>query len=86
MKSVVMIVAAALLGSCTMKKQEAPPLAGPSEFGVSVSVSASPDILTQDGASQSLITIRALDPNSQPVRNLSLRAEIQVNALPLGAV
>lgn len=62
-----------------MKKQEAPPLTGPSEFGTSITVSVVPDVIFQDGASQSLITITARDPNGQPIRNLSLRAEISVN-------
>lgn len=75
---VVTIAAAALLAGCTMKKQEAPPLAGPSEFGLSIGVAATPDVIYQDGASQSLVTITARDPNNQPVRNVSLRAEIMV--------
>lgn len=77
------VVSAALLASCTMKKQEAPPLSGPSEFGTSVSVTVSPDILTQDGASQSLVTVTAMNADGQPLRNLSLRAEIQVNFQPV---
>ena len=73
------MVASALLASCTMKKQEAPPLAGPSEFGTSISLAVVPDVIFQDGASQSLITATARGPNGEPVRNLSLRAEIAVN-------
>ena len=64
-----------------MEKQEAPALSGPSEFGTSISVSVSPDILTQDGASQSMIVVTARDPNSAPLRNLSLRAEIVVDGV-----
>ena len=40
-----------------------------------------PDVVTQDGASQSLVTITARDTNGQPLRNLSLRAEIAVNGV-----
>jgi PKD repeat protein len=65
--------------ACTTKKQEAPPLTGPSEFGTSISVSITPDVITQDGASQSLITITARDPNGQPLRNVSLRVETLLN-------
>ena len=78
-KSVVTMVAAALVASCTMKKQETPPLSGPSEFGTSIAVSATPDVIFQDGASQSLVAVTARDPNGQGVRNLSLRVEISVN-------
>lgn len=74
----VLVVAAATLAGCTMKKQEAPELTGPSEFGTSIVVSITPDVLQQDGASQSSITITARDPNGQPVRNLPLRVEIRV--------
>ena len=44
---------------CTLKEQEAPPLSGPSEFAKSITVSVSPDILSQDGSSQSRITVSA---------------------------
>jgi PKD repeat protein len=64
---------------CTMKNQEAPPLMGPSEFATSITITVSPDVLTQDGASQSLVTITARDENGNPLRNLSLRAETFVN-------
>lgn len=70
--------AALLLGACTVKKQEAPSLTGPSELSLAISINVSPDVLAQDGASQSLVTITARDSNGQPLRNLSLRAEIAV--------
>ena len=47
------------LAGCTMHEQEAPPLSGPSEYGTSIAISIAPDVLTQDGASQSLITVTA---------------------------
>jgi large repetitive protein len=76
-----MALCVAVAGACTMKSQEAPALTGPSEFGTSVTVSVSPDVLTQDGASQSLVTITARDPNGAPLRSLSLRAEIAVEGV-----
>jgi PKD repeat protein len=74
-------IAAAAGAGCTVDKQDAPELSGPSELGTSVTLSASPDTLRQDGASQSQITIQALDGNGQPVRNLPIRLEIAVNGL-----
>jgi PKD repeat protein len=65
--------------ACTMKSQEAPDLAGPSEFAQSITVSASPDVLSQDGASQSVISVVARGPNGEPLRNVSMRAEVQVD-------
>jgi PKD repeat protein len=74
-------LAAALMtaSACTMKDQKAPPLTGPSEFGTSITIQITPDVITQDGASQALITITARDANGQPVRNLALRADTFVN-------
>lgn len=73
-----LLAAAVGLNACTMKSQEAPPLAGPSEFGTSITITVSPDLLTQDGASQSVVTITARDSNGNALRNVSLRAEIAV--------
>jgi PKD repeat protein len=64
--------------SCTMKSQEAPPLTGPSEFGTSVGVQVTPDVLQLDGASQSVVVVHVLDSASQPLRNVPLRADIVV--------
>jgi len=57
------LVAAVALGAsaCTVKKTEAPALTGPSELGLSLTVSATPDILTQDGSSQATVTVVARD-------------------------
>jgi PKD repeat protein len=74
------VVVAALTG-CTMKNQDAPPLTGPSGLGTTVSLSVSPDVLPQDGASQSIVTIRAFDSNGNPLRNLSLSTEIRVGGV-----
>jgi PKD repeat protein len=78
-KSTILAVCAAFAAtSCTLKNADAPPLAGPSEFGTSVTLSAAPDVLQTDGGSQSLVTISVFDANGQPLRNLSLRAETRV--------
>lgn len=76
-----LLLLAAVLGmaGCALDSQGAPPLAGPSELGLSITVTASPDIITQDGASQALIEVIARDQFSQPVRGLTLRADITVN-------
>lgn len=69
-----------LAAGCTLHKQDpTPSLTGPSGLGTTITVAVSPDVLTQDGASQSLVSITALDSTGQPIRNLSLRADITVN-------
>jgi len=75
------LVAALAMAGCTMKSQEAPPLTGPSEFGTSITIAVSPDVLQTDGGSQSLVTITARGTDGQPLRNVSLRAEIQVDGM-----
>jgi PKD repeat protein len=75
------IVTMVAMSACTTKSQEAPPLTGPSELGQSVAVAANPDSIPQDGASQSFVTVTVRDPNGQPMRNVTLRAEIVVNGV-----
>ena len=63
------LVAAITAAGCT-NKTEAPPPTGPSELGLSVIVTASPDILDLDGLSQSQVTITARGPDGSPVRDV----------------
>lgn len=70
---------ALLAASCTMKNQEAPPLTGPSEFGTSVTVQVTPDVLQLDGASQAVVTVTVFDSAGKPMANVPLRADIIVN-------
>ncbi|MBI2834810.1 MAG: PKD domain-containing protein, partial [Acidobacteria bacterium] len=78
----VAIVATMAVSGCTIKKSDAPALTGPSELGTSISIFANPDVLAQDGASQSQIVVQARDANGQAIRDLGLRAEIWVNGIP----
>jgi PKD repeat protein len=73
-------IAATSLG-CTMKSQDTPPLTGPSELGVSVSLRTQPEILVQDGSSQSLVTITARDSNGKPKKDQSILSEIFVGGI-----
>lgn len=69
---------AAALSACTVHKTEVPSLSGPSGLGTNISLTVSPDVLTQDGLSQSLVTVTALDSNGQPKANVQFRADIAV--------
>jgi PKD repeat protein len=70
-------VAALLASGCTMKQAPTQSLTGPSELGTSISVTASPDVLTQDGGSQSLVTVTVRDSNGQPAKPTQMRVEIE---------
>ena len=72
----------AVAAACTMKKQEAPGLSGPSEFATSITIAVTPDTITQDGASQSIVTVTARGPNGEAMPNVPLRAEIRVDNIP----
>ena len=76
-------VMTALAAGCTVKKQEAPPLVGPSELALSLSLHITPDVLEQDGASQSLVRVTARNKDGAPVPNQPLRTEIWVGGQPV---
>jgi PKD repeat protein len=63
--------------ACTVKDTPAPPLTGPSGLALSISVTAIPDSILQDGASQTAIQIEAIGPDGRPVRGLTLRVEVE---------
>src|SRR5262245_21330788 len=77
---------AVLASGCTVHKQETPDLAGPSELGTAISIQASPDTLTQDGASQSVVTISARDNNGAPLRSLTVRTDVATGGQVTDAV
>jgi PKD repeat protein len=70
---VALVVSAMTMGACTLDSAAPPALNGPSEFTLSIAVSASPEVLRQDGASQSVITATARDEAGRPVPNVELR-------------
>jgi PKD repeat protein len=72
---IAVVAAGLLVSACTVKKTERPQLTGPSELALSLALSASPDILTQDGSSQSHVVILARDQNGLAVKGLPLHVE-----------
>jgi PKD repeat protein len=68
-----------LLSACTMGNQEAPPLTGPSEFATSVTIAVTPDVLTQDGASQASILVTARNSSGAPLPGVTMRIETLVD-------
>ena len=74
-----LLVALATAVACGVSQQTTPNLAGPSEFALSVSVTALPDTINQDGGSQSSVQVVAHDANGQPKSGQSFRLDILVN-------
>jgi PKD repeat protein len=70
---------ALVAAACTMKKQEAPPLSGPSEFGLSITIEVRPDVMALDGASVATVTVTARDAAGQPKGGQQVRLETIVN-------
>lgn len=78
LRAITFLAAAAALTACSVKETSAPALAGPSEMGLSLTIQASPDVLTQDGSSQSQVVVLARDGGGLPVKNITLRVDIAV--------
>jgi len=72
---------AATAAGCTTKSQDTPALTGPSELGLSITLRTQPEILVQDGSSQSLITITARDSNGKAKDGVSVMAGIFVGGV-----
>jgi PKD repeat protein len=81
-QSIVAVVCASLaFAACTVKKTEQPPLSGPSEFALSLSMSATPDAISYDGGSQSAIRIAARGPDGRGIASLTMRVDTVVNGV-----
>jgi PKD repeat protein len=74
------LAAVALASSCTLQDVEPSSPTGPSTLGLSLNVTASPDILPEDGASQSVIRVVARGPNGQGVPNVPLRIDTVIGS------
>ena len=65
----------AFSAACTMGDTKAPPLTGPSELSLALAVTATPDLIAANGASQSVIGIVARDAFGQAKGNVQLRID-----------
>ncbi len=69
----VALIAAGAAAGCTTSDQEAPALSGPSEFGQSISVTATPDRLSQDGVSQARVEATVRDAGGKPTPGVAVQ-------------
>jgi PKD domain-containing protein len=65
----------ALSAACTLESQNAPDPIGPSELSMSLALTATPDLIAANGASQSVIGIVTRDAYGQPLPNVQLRVD-----------
>lgn len=80
--TVIAVGTMALTAACSLEDQKAPELTGPSELGLSLVITAAPDLIAANGASQSRITVLARDANGQPAPNVELRVDtVDANGL-----
>jgi PKD repeat protein len=77
----VALASVVLSAACSTSQTTAPPLAGPSEFALSLRMTATPDSLSQDGASQSSIQVQAFGPNGNTLAGIPLRVDMGVNGV-----
>jgi PKD repeat protein len=70
-----------MIGGCSLDDASAPPLAGPSDFGVGVSIVASPDQLPRDGSSQSVVTVTVRDASGKPISGKLLNVSTSLGTL-----
>ena len=75
------LVSGLLVTGCSLENGEAPAVIGPSEFGLSVTLTASPDQLPRDGTSQSIVTVTVRDEASRPVAGRRLIASATAGSL-----
>jgi PKD repeat protein len=77
--SLVAVAGAALAAACTVHQTETPPLSGPSTLAQSLQLSATPDSISLDGASQASVAVTAMGPTGAPTSGVALRLDMMHN-------
>ena len=78
------LLAAAVVSACGIDKQTAPSPIGPAEYGLSVTLTASPDQLPRDGSAISVVTVSVRDASGNPVAGQRVNLSLPTSA-PAGA-
>lgn len=74
------------VSACSVSKQEAPSLAGPSGFALSLTVSAAPQVLPRDGSSMATIHMVVREANGDPKSKQRLRVLATAGSLNVSEV
>ena len=75
------LMAFVTLAMACVHQDKVPSLTGPSEFGQGVAITATPDSISQDGASQSAIVVFVRGPNGESLSGVALRLDIMVGGV-----
>lgn len=70
-----------ILAGCSLEEPSAPTFTGPSEFALSVALSATPDQLPRDGSSQSIVTVVVRNDAGRPVSGQRLAVTSNVGTV-----
>lgn len=65
------------MNGCGLDEVEMPGLIGPAEAGLSLDLKATPDTISADGVSQSVVRITARDENGRPAPNRQLSVQLK---------
>ena len=84
-KRLLLVACLAAFGGCTVDNQPAPDLAGPSGLGLSMDVTATPDVIVRDGASTSTIEVTMRDAQGRLLANRTVYFAPQLNLGTLSA-
>lgn len=66
------VLAACVGAGCGLSKQDRPALSGPSEFGQSIAVAATPDHISQDGQAQTIAQATIRDANGKAMPGVTV--------------
>lgn len=75
------IIAGGAIVACSVEQSSAPAFTGPSEFALSVTLTATPDQLPRDGSSQSVVTVIVRDEAGRPVSGQRLAVTSNVGTV-----
>lgn len=72
---------AAVTSAACVHQAEVPSLSGPSGLATTLTVTATPDRISQDGSAQSSIQVRAIGPDGRPLSGLAIRLDLLIDGV-----
>jgi PKD repeat protein len=79
--SLLAVVAAIGTAACGVHQAAEPSLTGPSGLATALTVTATPDSISQDGAARATVTVLANDAAGRPLSGLSVRVDMAVGGV-----